>query len=65
MRFDHKTGASSSEGTLRWHAGPGDLAPHQAIRPWLWVLLSDNESVLRRWAREFHDELIGAIANGQ
>jgi HipA-like protein len=39
--------------------------PHQAIRPWLWVLLSDNESMLRRWAREFHDGLIGAIANGQ
>lgn len=28
--------------------------PDQAITPWLWGLLPDNEAVLSRWAREFH-----------
>lgn len=26
----------------------------QAVTPWLWGLLPDNEAVLGRWAREFH-----------
>ncbi len=28
--------------------------PDQAVQPWLWGLLPDNDAVLRRWAREFH-----------
>jgi len=28
--------------------------PDQAVTPWLWGLLPDNEAVLARWAREFH-----------
>ena len=28
--------------------------PDQAISPWLWGLLPDNDGVLGRWAREFH-----------
>jgi serine/threonine-protein kinase HipA len=35
---------------------PVQVASHsdQAIRPWLWGLLPDNDAVLRRWARDFH-----------
>jgi len=35
---------------------PVQVASHadQAISPWLWGLLPDNDAVLQRWGREFH-----------
>jgi serine/threonine-protein kinase HipA len=35
---------------------PVQVSSHadRAVTPWLWGLLPDNETVLRRWARHFH-----------
>lgn len=57
LRFDYNLAT-----LLRPEATPLSLSmpfpvsshPHEAITPWLWGLLPDNEKVLRSWARQFH-----------
>jgi serine/threonine-protein kinase HipA len=57
LRFDYDTGYREQPGhTSLSLSMPVQVTSHsdQAIGPWLWGLLPDNDAVLRRWAREFH-----------
>lgn len=57
LRFDyHEEYRQRSAPTPLSVSMPVQVRSHtdQAITPWLWGLLPDNEAVLSRWAREFH-----------
>ncbi len=57
LRFDYEAGYQEQRGhTPLSLSMPVQVTSHahQAISPWLWGLLPDNDAVLRRWAREFH-----------
>jgi serine/threonine-protein kinase HipA len=57
LRFDYDDEYRGRAGaTPLWLSMPTQIRSHpdQAVTPWLWGLLPDNDAVLARWARHFH-----------
>lgn len=57
LRFDYDDAYRSTSSTTPLSVSmPKSVRTHseRTIAPWLWGLLPDNETVLARWARDFH-----------